>query len=73
MLSSLALKSNLRRYVEGCAAVWIAKPAGKSRGRGRAVQVDPMKPVLKAPGTERLMLKYDEPLSNFALNFSLRR
>ena len=34
--------------------------------RGRAVQVDPNKPTLKAPGTNRLKLKYDEPLSSFA-------
>jgi hypothetical protein len=26
---------------------------------GRAVQVDPMKPMLKAPGTKRLKLNYD--------------
>ena len=29
---------------------------------GTAVQVEPMKPVLKAPGTKRLMLKCDQPL-----------
>jgi len=29
------------------------------RSSGGAVQVDPMKPVLKAPGTKRLKLKYD--------------
>jgi len=40
--------------------------------RGEAVQVDPIKPTLKAPGTKRLKLKYDEPLSNFAFNFNLR-
>jgi hypothetical protein len=40
---------------------------------GRAVQVDPIEPTLKAPGTERLKLKYDEPPSNFALKFKLRR
>jgi len=28
---------------------------------------------LKAPGTKRLKLKCDEPLSNFAFNFILRR
>jgi len=28
------------------------------RGQGRAVLVDPIKPTLKAPGTERLKLKY---------------
>ena len=32
-----------------------------------------MNPTLKAPGTKRLKLNYDEPLSNFALNFNLRR
>jgi dynein heavy chain len=37
------------------------------------VQVDPIKPALKAPGTKRLELIYDGPLSNFAFNFSLRR
>jgi len=37
------------------------------------VQVEPMKPVLKAPGIERLKLKHDRPLSNFAFNFNLRR
>ena len=40
---------------------------------GEAVQVDPMKPTLKAPGATRLKLKYDEPLSKFAFNFHLRR
>ena len=37
------------------------------------MQVDPMKPTLKAPGSERLKLKCDEPLSNFAFKFNLRR
>jgi hypothetical protein len=40
---------------------------------GRAVQVDPIKPMLKAPGTERLQLEYNKPPSNFAFKFSLRR
>ena len=40
---------------------------------GRAVQVDPIKPTLKAPGSGRLKLKCDEPLSNFAFKFNLRR
>jgi hypothetical protein len=31
------------------------------------------KPKLKAPGTERLKLEYDEPLSSFAFTFNLRR
>jgi len=51
---------------------------GELRGRrgvlrGRAVQVDPIKPTLKAPGTKRLKVQYDEPLLTFAINFSLRR
>ena len=37
------------------------------------MQVDPVKPTLKAPGTRRLKLKCDEPLLNFAFNFNLRR
>jgi len=37
------------------------------------VQVDPINPALKSPGTKRLKLKYDEPPSNFAFQFNLRR
>ena len=37
------------------------------------MQADPIKPILKAPGTERLKLQCDEPLSNFAFRFKLRR
>ena len=37
------------------------------------MQVDPIKPTLKAPGTKRLKLQYDEPPSSFALKFKLRR
>ena len=40
---------------------------------GRAVQVDPIKPTLKAPGTNRLTLKCDEPVSTFAFKLNLRR
>jgi len=32
-----------------------------------------MKPVLKAPGSVLLKLRYDGPLSNFAFNLNLRR
>jgi hypothetical protein len=41
--------------------------------RGRAVQVDPMKPMLKAPISKRLKLEHDKLLSNFAFKFDLRR
>ena len=37
------------------------------------MQVDPIKHTLKAPGTKRLKLKCDEPLSDFAFNLNLRR
>jgi hypothetical protein len=37
------------------------------------VQVDPIKPTLKAPGTVRLKPNYDKLLSSFAFNFNLRR
>ena len=40
---------------------------------GRAVQVDPIKPKLKPPGTKRLKLEYDGQLSNFGFKFNLRR
>ena len=40
---------------------------------GREVQVNPIKPTLTAPGTNRLKLKYVEPLSNVAFEFNLRR
>ena len=37
------------------------------------MQADPIKPKLKLPGTKRLKVKHDEPLSKFALKFSLCR
>jgi len=39
----------------------------------RAVQVAPIKPTSKTPGTIRLKLKYDQMPSSFAFNFHLRR
>jgi hypothetical protein len=40
---------------------------------GEAVQVAPIKPTVKAPGTIRLRLKYGELLSTFAFKSNLRR
>ena len=37
------------------------------------MQVDPIKPTLKPPGTKRLQLQYHDPPSNSAFKFSLRR
>jgi len=40
---------------------------------GRAVQVNPTKPTLKAPRTECLKLEHEKALSNFGFKFNLRR
>jgi len=45
----------------------------RDRSHGGAVQVDPLKPTLKAPETKRLKLQCDELLSNFGFKFNLRR
>jgi len=37
------------------------------------VQVDPIKPTLKAPGYKRLQLKWNDLLSSFAFKFNLPR
>jgi hypothetical protein len=60
----------------GTAAASAAAGGGAAAGTahcGRAMQVDPIKPTLKAPGTERLKLHYDELLSKFAFKFNMRR
>jgi hypothetical protein len=45
----------------------------QSADQGRAMQVDPIKPTLKAPGTKILNLKYYKLLSGFAYKANLRR
>jgi hypothetical protein len=37
------------------------------------MQVDPIKPTLKAPGSKRLKLEHVNLLSNFAFRFNLHR
>ena len=37
------------------------------------MRIYPIKPALKAPGSERLKLKCDDMLSSFAFKFNLRR
>jgi hypothetical protein len=54
----------------------VRRPARRARelaAQDKAVQVDPIKPTLEAPGTKRLKLKYDETLSSFAFKFNLCR
>jgi hypothetical protein len=54
----------------------VRAPRGGPGGGGqpsRAVQVDPIKSTLKAPGTKRLKLKHDEVHTSFAFKINLRR
>ena len=37
------------------------------------MQLDPIKSTLKAPGTKRSKLKYDELLPSFSFNLNMRR
>jgi hypothetical protein len=39
---------------------------------GKAAQVDPINPQLKAPGSKRCKLKYNKLRSTFAFNFNMR-
>ena len=47
-------------------------PRAQHLHAGEAVQVDPIRSTLKAPGTDLLTLEYDDLLSYFAFNFDLR-
>jgi hypothetical protein len=62
----------LQRGVAGHRAVYV-RAEGFGRHHGRAVQVDTIQTTLQAPGTKRLKLGYDEPLSTFAFKSNLRR
>ena len=70
LLSTVAFKFNLRRYSVGHAG---GHAGGGAARRGGAVQIDPVKPMLKAPGTKHLKLKFDKLLSSFDYKFNLRR
>jgi len=77
LLSTIAFNSNMvaplhqghvRRRRHGAAEeAPVQLPAVRHErqrdAQGGAVQVDPMKPMLKAPGTKRLNLQYDKLLS----------
>ena len=73
LLSNFAFNFNLRRY---SLVLLLHRPPHHCRRagfHGRPVQVDPMKLKFKPPGTERLKLKCDVPLSIFAFSFNSRR
>ena len=55
----------------GCCLMTLAVGRRAAAARGGAVQVDPMRPTLKPPGTKRLKLKYDEILLQFCFQFQL--
>ena len=50
---------------------WTSRAMCPAAERGRAMQVDPIKPTLKAPGIEHLTLKYDKLLS-ICLHFAFK-
>jgi len=67
----------VRRYTE---VGWNSAAAGHHRDDHHAAlyevrrcRIDPMQLNLKPHGIERLKLECDDPLSNFAFNFNLRR
>jgi hypothetical protein len=74
LLLRCAFKINLRRCRKvALVDAGVRKKAGDMTayvflpgGLGRAVQADPFKPTLKAPGSMLLKLRSDEPVSNFA-------
>jgi hypothetical protein len=63
-LSSCAFNSNLRRYVTAYPTIIYLRD-------GRAVQVGPIKPRLKAPGHKRLKLRYDKTGFEFCFQVEL--
>jgi hypothetical protein len=76
LLSSFGFKSKLRRYIMDLSVAdpTYALPVMSSLCfLGRAVQVDPIKPTLKAPRTWCLKVTRDKLLSSFAFKFNLRR
>jgi len=69
MMASHDVASNVWQALVGGLFLYggqMVSEGAESRLLGRAVQVDPNKPTLKAPGTKRLKLKYDKVLSSFA-------
>jgi len=63
----------LRRVAVSRGAIRRRREHAVRAHRGRAVQVDPMKPKLTPTGIKLLKLKYDEPLSKIAFQLYLRR
>ena len=61
MLSNVAFNFNLRRYITDkmkkyITTLYYLPVDGSAQQYGKAAQVEPIKPALKAPGTKRLKL-----------------
>jgi hypothetical protein len=76
-LSNVAFNFNVRRYTKALYVETIGNPrfsvpdfSALKAGRCR---LNPVDARVESAGIKRLKLRYDEPLSNFAFNFSLRR
>jgi len=69
-----AFNVNLRRHTWGSTGQKKVVPITTQQlVLGKAVHVEPMEPMLKPPGTQRLKLKPDESFKGFAFDFNLRR
>jgi hypothetical protein len=73
LLSTSALKLNVRRCTMGTGQRSDVAGGIDPTIPGEAVQVEPMNPKLKEPGTERFKLQYDNLVSRFAFKSNLRR
>ena len=62
VLSNFAFKFNVRRYTVMLMRLRYTL-LSDTINLGRAVQVDPMNPTMKVPGTKLLKLKHDKQLS----------
>jgi hypothetical protein len=60
----LHLGFSARLHTGAVAAVAVSPDGRYAATLGRAVQVEPIRPTLKASGSERLKLKYEDLLSN---------
>jgi hypothetical protein len=67
--------ANFARAGHGCRAAVAENRMMRwaNANLGRAAQVDPIKPAMKAPVFKRFKPKCEELLSNFAFKFNLRR
>ena len=73
LLSTFAFNFNLRRFIEAEVDVFYDDGNVQLELHGKAVQIEPMIIILKAPETKRFKLKCDKPVSTVAFKSNLRR